>query len=353
MTHVIAKSENDLDTINELLVKNVPSYRQAYSDRTAWIMSCLSELVYIRFNELIPGSGQKKYFVDKITRLVSDKETASLVRLLDMVGYDHRKEREKLESELEILDIKLIQTLDSNGTQAMIVAFKDYLVLSFRGTEATSIKDIKSDARATRKECVSGGHVHSGFSDAYDEVHLDIVRFLEKAEYKNIPLFITGHSLGGALATVAAKRLKHQGGLAACYTFGSPRVGDPLWIESIKTPVYRIVNAADCVPMLPPSSETIELVSFVAKWIPGVGKALRDMLITRFGGYLHCGDMRYLSNCPPGDYGKVQLLPSVSLFWRIKGFIYKKMPWKQFLSDHAISVYRKKLTVVAQYRNKD
>ena len=66
-------------------------------------------------------------------------------------------------------------------------------------------------------------------------------------------LFITGHSLGGALATVAIKRLSHRAGISACYTFGSPRVANKNWIVGIKTPIYRLVNAAP-VPMLPPNS---------------------------------------------------------------------------------------------------
>ena len=74
-----------------------------------------------------------------------------------------------------------------------------------------------------------------------------------------MPLFITGHSLGGALAMIAAKKITHKGGNAACYTFGSPRVGDEVWISNIKTPLYRVVNAADCVTMLPPGAVPIEI----------------------------------------------------------------------------------------------
>jgi triacylglycerol lipase len=147
---------------------------------------------------------------------------------------------------------------------------------------------------------------------------------LNEDDLKDKPLLITGHSLGGALATIATKRLKHKAGIAACYTFGSPRVGDEEWIANIKTPIYRLVNAADCVTMLPPSSETITFISWLIQFIPGIGKSLRSMLLSYFGGYLHCGNMRYLTNCPKGKYINVKLLYSVSFFYRIKGFIIKK-----------------------------
>ncbi len=40
-------SLNESDRVNNLLDRSMPSYRQAYSDRTAWLMACLSELAYI------------------------------------------------------------------------------------------------------------------------------------------------------------------------------------------------------------------------------------------------------------------------------------------------------------------
>ena len=159
------------------------------------------------------------------------------------------------------------------------------------------------------------------------------------------------HSLGGALATIAAKKLSHKGGLAACYTFGAPRVGDEEWIENIKTPIYRLVNAADSVTMLPPGTETITIISWISGWIPYIGKSLRRWLLSNFGGYLHCGNMRYLTNCPSGQFSKVKLLYSVSIVYRIKGLIIKGLPWKRLLGDHSMSIYRKKLTIIAQNRN--
>jgi len=119
----------------------------------------------------------------------------------------------------------------------------------------------------------------------------------------------------------------------------------------IKTPIYRLVNAADCVTMMPPGAEIITGVSWVAQFIPYVGKTLRALLLRNFSGYLHCGNMRYLTNCQAGQYADVKLLYSVSLLRRLKGFIVKKLPWEHFLADHSISIYRKKLCRIAQVKN--
>jgi hypothetical protein len=62
--------------------------------------------------------------------------------------------------------------------------------------------------------------------------------------------------------------------------------------------------------------------------------------------------MRYLTNCKNGDYNDVQLLYSVDLPYRIKGFLSKKMRrWSKPLTDHSIRVYRKKLFLIALRRN--
>jgi len=360
MSNVLAGSSKELESINSLLGKDIPSYRKAYSDRTAWLMSCLSELAYIRFNPLFSKNTQKDYFIKSISKLtenankeLSDQKISTLSKLVDMVAYDHEAEAEKLKEELSKIKMELVDTFDEDGTQAILVSFKDFLVLAFRGTEATSIKDIKSDAKATTKTCETGGKIHSGFDEAYRKVAVDIQKVLDLEPHSNKALYITGHSLGGALATIAAKKLHHKGGLAACYTFGAPRVGNDVWIENIKTPIYRLVNAADCVTMLPPSSEAITVASWMLQFVPYVGKNLRKILLSKFEGYLHCGNMRYLKNCTSGNYENAKLLYSVSLFYRVKGLIIKKLPWKHFLADHSISVYRKKLMHVAIGRNSD
>lgn len=352
MPNVLISSTAEIKEIEDLLNKSLPNYRKAYSDRASWLMACISELAYVKFNPIFKDS-TKDYFIKKVSELVDENKIKSLNSLISIVGYDAEKEKEKLKENVEFLKLKLIKTFNHKGTQAILLANNEYIFLGFRGTEPTSIKDIKSDAKATVKACVSGGKIHSGFDEAFSQVSVEIQQFLNQDDFKDKALFITGHSLGGALATVAAKKLSHKGGIAACYTFGSPRVGDIEWTTGIKTPIYRIVNAADPVTMLPPGVETIGVIAWASGFIPYFGRKIKEMLLSKFGGYFHSGDMRYLSNCKDGDYDNVQLLYAVSIMFRINAFLKKKVSFIKIPADHSISVYRKKLKVIANSRNKN
>ena len=360
MDSMLIKSQADLDRVNSLLDKKIPSYRKAYSDRTAWIMACLSELAYIKFNPSILNEKRTEFIQNNILKALNGKGKAFLIKWMESLDYDHNKEREKLEADLQNLKIDTtdIETLDCNGIQAILVPYDDFIVLVFRGTESNSIKDIKADANAKTTQCETGGKIHSGFKEAFEEVASEIQKKLDKDTWKDKPLFITGHSLGGALATIATKKLSHKVDIAACYTFGSPRVGDEEWVAGIKAPVYRIVNAADCVTMLPPGDDIITAVAWLSRciaWfrVPFISQPVKlfgRWLLSNFGGYIHGGDMRYMTNCNNGQYDDVELFYSVSIFRRIKG-LWIKHTWKKFLSDHAISIYRKKLMIIAEKRN--
>ena len=81
-----------MNDINDLLKMKVPAYRQAYSDRTCWLMACLSELAYIRFNPLLLGSKRKDYFLKMINSLIDENRQDNLAKLIDTVAYDYQKE---------------------------------------------------------------------------------------------------------------------------------------------------------------------------------------------------------------------------------------------------------------------
>ena len=352
-------NENERSRATALLEKSLPTHRQAYSDRTAWLMACLSELAYLRFNPLFTGGNQKDWFLENISKLIDDGRKASLLKLIDSVGYDADEERRILEESLNSLRLELSATFDRRGTQAILVSGESSIALAFRGTEAMSIRDIKADARANKRDCESGGEMHSGFYDAFENVRSMVEGAINDPSHADKPLYVTGHSLGGAVATVAAKKLAHPGGIAACYSFGAPRVGDDDWIAEIRAPIYRLVNSADCVTMLPPSNEFVAFVAWLLRllskahipFVSPMAGALASRLRSAFGGYLHGGDMRYLTNCPAGTYDQVKLLYAVGLFRRLYGFGVKKWPLRKFLKDHSISVYRRKLMVVAERRD--
>lgn len=135
------------------------------------------------------------------------------------------------------------------GTQAILVTFGEpatFAVLAFRGTEQTT-KDICTDANVG---CLPLDNttigIHQGFKEAIDSVWGEINPELEQL---TCPVFYTGHSLGAALATLAA----HFRTPTAVYTFGSPRVGNQAFVDALKEiPIYRIVDDEDMVTQLPP-----------------------------------------------------------------------------------------------------
>ena len=349
MAGILVQSEGELNDIKNLVSKKIPTYRQAYSDRTSFIMACLSELVYLRFNEAFFKKDDKK-IIDRISSLVSDSKLDSFKKLYDVFGYDHEIEIKKLKNELEVLDIELIKTFDTNGTQAMIISTKTFYALIFRGTEVSSIKDIKADLDAKIIQCESGGKIHRGFNDAFSEVHMEIQKYLNEELKENKPLFISGHSLGGALATVASKKLSFDNGIAACYTFGSPRVGNEEWMQNIKTPIYRMVNSADPVTMLPPGDEIISSIATLLDFCRL--ESLSKKLLANFGGYYHVGNMRFLTNVENSNYKSAKLLYSVSIFRRLKAYLGNLSSLKSMPADHSMTVYRTKLKFIAMNKNK-
>lgn len=341
----------------KILSMHLPDYRAAYSDRLVWLMACFSELSYLKFDEFLAGN-VKQSFIDKLEKLagaerLTDSSSKKLIALINDFTYDHTAEAKKLETLTGNVRYKLLETFNDpeTGTQAILAGDDERLVLAFRGTETDSFKDIKTDADAEPVPCESGGKVHGGFLKAYGSIANDIDKALSDPARSGLPLYITGHSLGGALATVAAKLLEHDGGIAACVTFGSPRVGDENWVGGLKTPVYRLVNAADVVTMLPPNDLFIRVFAWITSFIPLVGRKIRTFLINKYGGYLHGGNMRYLTNCPTNDFKEVKLLYSVDLLYRLKGLIWQNLPFTNLLSDHKIATYRRKLEVIAIKRN--
>lgn len=73
------------------------------------------------------------------------------------------------------------------------------------------------------------------------------------AAYTGYSVVATGHSLGAAIATLAAADLRSQGIPVTLYTYGSPMVGNDAFATSVSKsgPTYRVTHAKDIVPMLP------------------------------------------------------------------------------------------------------
>ena len=136
---------------------------------------------------------------------------------------------------------------DNDGTQVYCWIDNNIACVAFRGTEPTQWSDIKADLKIRKVKCPTG-FVHRGFRDALNEVWDDVSKWLR--EQKREDVFFTGHSLGGALATLAASRWNSI--TTHLYTYGSPRVGGRKFVKSFLTSNrYRFRNNNDIVTRVP------------------------------------------------------------------------------------------------------
>ena len=112
-------------------------------------------------------------------------------------------------------------------TQAFLAANKEIVVLVFRGT--TSFVDWLTNVRFVLTPSAVG-KVHLGFNQALELVWEEIYDTLCTWKDRDQTLWVTGHSLGGALATLAVDRLTEKlMDVSGLYTFGQPRVGDKMY----------------------------------------------------------------------------------------------------------------------------
>jgi hypothetical protein len=128
-------------------------------------------------------------------------------------------------------------------------------VVAFRGTDADDPTDLGDDADFILKSWERGGMVHTGFANALGEIRPALDRALASIHGR---ILFTGHSLGAAMATLVASAGDPDSPARAqvppaLYTFGSPRVGDPAFVATLKNvQSRRYVDCSDLVARLPP-----------------------------------------------------------------------------------------------------
>lgn len=264
-------------TPNDPALLNPPLLRAAYADRTAWLMARCSELAYVKFE-----AGQEQ----------------------------------QLRDSLKEIGLELLNGFNRQGTQAYLARNERFAVLAFRGTEK-DWRDILSDIRIRFYHDKSGAKISTGFGQAYDFVAKEIAEAVDRLG-PVLPLYITGHSLGGALAAIASTRIRPSDRIAACYTYGCPRVGNGDFANQLwKVPVYRQVHSSDIVPRVP---------------LPF--------------GYRHAGDMRYIKHAGT----LVQDPSSLALFFSFTGSFLAG--WRNVFRNHRIAGYVSALESWALYRLK-
>ncbi|MFP2421409.1 lipase family protein [Pseudescherichia vulneris] len=177
------------------------------------------------------------------------------------------------------------------GTQLFYVSNATQLIVSWRGTEVDKLSDIVADGAFRPTPCpeiISEGRGHKGFLDAYklavnkfdENFNVDIPKLSRDRD-----LFITGHSLGGALTLIQAAVLKSYNPLI--YTYGMPRIFSASTISQLdEVTHFRHVNDSDSVTSVPPAKELDN--ELYDKWGPdgviyGFAGSVSEMLIQSAG----------------------------------------------------------------------
>jgi len=205
---------------------------------------------------------------------------------LSMIAYLPESEVKKA---AELLDFHTLVYYNRDGSQAYSFINDTDHVVACRGTEPNEWNDLKADLDAATALAETIGRVHRGFKREVDDIWPTIEKNLQD---NSKTLWFTGHSLGGAMATICAGRcmLSHiKSNPAQIFTFGSPRVGNKRYINYVKVNHVRWVNNNDIVTKMPPA------------WF----------------GYRHTGDEHYLDT--EGKLRKLNLLQRRKDAW--DGFI--------------------------------
>jgi hypothetical protein len=192
-----------------------------------------------------------------------------LAHACDLAYLDLPQGPERFRTELG-LDARLIQ---SDNTQVYLGGNEQALVVAFRGSQAPTTLDGLKDWLVTNANnylilpegrsgtdfaaAGVGARFHRGFLDALQMVWEPLSAGVDQAlKSKDRPLWITGHSLGGALALLAAWRLQR------CFlpvyevvTFGAPMIGNEAASKGFEREfpgkIFRYVDKEDLVPLLP------------------------------------------------------------------------------------------------------
>lgn len=171
---------------------------------------------------------------------------------LSLLAYN---EPDFVKSKLDGLGLGLVMRPLLNGvsTQGFIVEGEGFAIVAFRGTEFLlrlrtlrgAITDLLVDFKASLVEAPAPvrGRVHQGFSLALDEVFDQLGGLFSSGR----AVWLTGHSLGGALAILAGARLPD---VQSVYTFGAPNVGDADFVSGFPARSFRFVHGSDCVTQL-------------------------------------------------------------------------------------------------------
>ncbi|KAH6573127.1 hypothetical protein BASA60_006206 [Batrachochytrium salamandrivorans] len=142
------------------------------------------------------------------------------------------------------------------------VEFSDWIInIRFKKRSAPWLNDGVVSTNRKRVPFPNNLEIHSGFQSAYLDIRSLMMAGIRTAQkkYPGFKLVFTGHSLGGALASLAAADyVNHESGdtsYVSVYSYGEPRIGNSQWadwFDNLPLASYRVTSQSDPVPRLPP-----------------------------------------------------------------------------------------------------
>ncbi|KAJ9137151.1 feruloyl esterase A precursor [Pleurostoma richardsiae] len=162
------------------------------------------------------------------------------------------------------------QYINDAGTDTQATLFRDdqagEFILAFRGTSTVQdfLTDLDQDLVACSAKGIScmGCTCSRGYLRQYMAVQDSVAAAIDTGmgSHLGYSIVVTGHSMGGALASIGAASLKGQGASLVAYTYGQPRTGNTVYADYIDsqfpaasnaTTMTRVTHANDGVPQIP------------------------------------------------------------------------------------------------------
>lgn len=248
-----------------------PFFRSAvgFDASDAWILSDAAWLAYAdaRMDPETEGASEEA------GRIITERIRPSLSRLFEALwARDGRTAGTAMELRTFVRVCPVVGVPDP--VQCFVADDGNVGIVAFRGTVPTSLANWLTDCEVKMVDAdvpaagvpATGALVHEGFAGAARALIEDFGRLPGLRRYlaerlaasPRLRLWFTGHSLGAALATIAAYRL---GRLQSLYTYGSPRVGNAQFARAFSgmgISHHRVVHRHDIVTRVPVSLPLFE-----------------------------------------------------------------------------------------------
>ncbi|KAL1796905.1 hypothetical protein ACET3X_005445 [Alternaria dauci] len=130
------------------------------------------------------------------------------------------------------------------------------IVVAFRGSQTIDAWRTNLDFGTTKTDICPDCTAHSGFWQSWKDARDTVLPAVKQtsAAFPSYKIIVTGHSLGGAVATLAAASIRNAGYIVALYSYGAPRIGGSKISSYITNQAggnYRVTHWNDPVPKLP------------------------------------------------------------------------------------------------------